>query len=269
MNFEGLLSYGEFKIAFRILLLAWILIFVFVALAINKSLIQVAGCIGILIGFTLWGHVVVWPLLYKQKDILGGMVWGSIIGIPLSAFITSIIVYLIGWNLVIITFAIFLVPSALSAVLLIKSGFKREDFRRSLNSESLTPVILVWLIISLFYYRPTLNFGAVVGDRLVFAWLYGHDFLNRLVHIVSLSNGIPLSSYFFSGETLSYYWLAYVYPALLHNIHWIWLDVDDLLQIALYLYGLIVAGGFVLFIRWLTKDLKSCFLFSYAGLLLL
>lgn len=68
----------------------------------------------------------------------------------------------------------------------------------------------------------------------------------------SLSQGLPLSGFFFAGEKLSYYWLAYVFPALLSNINWMQLETQQILQLTQLFYSLITTVALVLFLSGFT-----------------
>jgi hypothetical protein len=77
-----------------------------------------------------------------------------------------------------------------------------------------------------------------------------------MVHVESLSRGLPLDSFFFGGETLSYYWLAYVYPALLNNLEWLQLENRQIMQITTLLYSLTVTAALVIFLKGITRSRK-------------
>jgi hypothetical protein len=122
-------------------------------------------------------------------------------------------------------------------------------------------IYLVFLsIITVFYYFPFRNIGYPVEDKYLYAWLFGHDFINRLVHSISLSQGIPLQSYHFSGETLNYYWLSYIFPSFLYNVKWLSLDIAATMKISLLLYGILMYSAFYLFLNSLcTKTIHIVF----------
>jgi len=95
-----------------------------------------------------------------------------------------------------------------------------------------------------------------------------------MVHVDSLSRGVPLQSFFFAGENLSYYWLAYIYPALLHNIGAIKLDIKQILQITQMYYSILTVAALILFLKSINGEKKNLMLltllalccYSYVGL---
>jgi hypothetical protein len=184
--------------------------------------------------------------------LLEGFIWGTVLGVASGALITSIIVYLVGWNLI----TIFLIVAALPAtafLFLVKKN-KVIGETRAVRFNDIDILLIALLIVTLFFYFPFKNLGALINDKYLYSWLFGHDFINRMVHVVSLSRGLPLDSFFFSGETLSYYWLAYIYPALLINIDFIKLDTQQLLQLTVLLYSLLsTASLFIFFKRIINK----------------
>jgi len=197
--------------------------------------------------FTSPGHCLVFPLYYRNGRFMEGFVWGSISGLAISSFTTSIIVYLIGWNLHVVlsglsicsvTFCLFLWKGRVQAI------------GRVIND---TPHIQLFLIalsmVTIFFYLPYKNTGILEGNRYLYAWLFGHDFLNRIVHIESLSRGIPMKGMFFSGETLSYYWLSYIFPAFIHNIKEVQLEIKQLLQLTQLYYSLLTTVAIILFLK--------------------
>jgi len=95
-----------------------------------------------------------------------------------------------------------------------------------------------------------------------------------MVHVDSLSRGLPLQSFFFAGEILSYYFLAYIYPALIHNIGFIELNIKQILQITQIFYSILTVTAVVLFIKYHANEKRTLLLstilflccYSYVGL---
>ncbi|HUU41940.1 MAG TPA: hypothetical protein VMW42_13475 [Desulfatiglandales bacterium] len=240
------------------LFIIWMFSLVFVCSVIDKSFVQIGFCLLIFFGFTAWGHLVVYPLFYKKRVLFEGFIWGSIAGIALGGFVTAIIVYLVGWNLTLILASTIALPTLLFLIV-----FKRweKGMEPRINAKPDFELLLVALIVvTLFFYFPYKNLGALVGDKYVFAWLFGHDFINRVAATVSLSQGFPPEYFNFSGEVLSYYWLAYFYPALLFNIEWIKLDTSNILKAISLFYSLLTVAALVLFLGKLVKKRRHLFL---------
>ena len=243
---------------------AWALSLVSVFLLIDHNLGQIILYMILFFIFSAWGHLLVYPLCYKKGRLLEGFIWGTILGIASGALITSIIVYLTRWNLI----TIFLIVAALPAttfLFLVKKN-KVTGETRAVRFNDVDILLIALLIVTLFFYFPFKNLGALIDDKYLYSWLFGHDFINRMVHVVSLSRGLPLDSFFFSGETLSYYWLAYVYPALLININFIKLDSQQLLQLTVLSYSLLCAASLVIFFKHITTKRKYVLMLMFLAL---
>ena len=223
--------------------------------AIDNDMIQMIICLIIFVSISIGGHVAVYPLFYSHGRYFEGFVWGSVFGISIASFIISVIVYLIGWNLLAIFLSITVLPSLLLLYVLKK---KKNIITQFQPIKNINPVILIipLIIITLFFYFPFKNFGADAGEKYLFAWLFGHDFINRIVHSVSLSRGIPLDSFHFSGEFLSYYWLAYIYPALIYKLFFINLDMQRIMQLSVLFYSLLCISAIIIFLMRFTKETK-------------
>lgn len=234
----------------------WLGALFFVFSAIDKDIIQIIICLIIFLGMSIWGHIAVSPLFYSHGRYIEGFVCGSILGISIAAFIISVIVYLIGWNLLVIFLSVTALPFLL--LLYILKRKKTRIISQLQPIKSINPVILIipLIIVTLFFYFPFKNLGAEAGDKYLFAWLFGHDFINRIVQAVSLSRGLPFDSFHFSGETLSYYWLAYIYPALVYKLSFISLNMQKIMQLSVLFYSLLCISAIVIFLWRLTKGIK-------------
>lgn len=240
----------------KILLLLLPVSFAFVISVVDTNLVQIVISLLIFLVFSLWGHVVVFPFHYKNGDILDGFIWGSISGIAIASLSTSVIVYLYGWNLPLI----FCLNSVLPAIILMIQ-LSRKSVAPDLPVTDPHQVVVVALlgslnIVILFFFFPYKNLGVLVGDNYLYAWLFGHDFINRLVHVESLSKGMPLESMLFSGEKLSYYWLGYVFPALLHNMKSVTLEIQQLLQLTQLYYSILTTAALILFLKKYIQEKK-------------
>lgn len=240
------------------LFIIWLFSFVLVCSVIDKNFFQMGLCLLILLGFSAWGHVIVYPLYYQKGRLLEGFIWGCTSGIAIGALITASVVYLIGWNLMVILGSIVVLPALVFLFL-----FKRKKLDIGLSPSrkpDLDILFMAMLVVTLFFYFPFKNLGALVGDKYVYAWLFGHDFINRTVLVVSMSQGLPPDYFNFSGEILNYYWLAYVYPALLYNINWIKLDPYKILKFTSLFYSLLTVGALFIFLRQIVHKRKHLLL---------
>lgn len=253
------------------------LLFMLLLLNISANTGALGVCLVSFVLFSLPGHYIVYPLLYAEGKMLEGFIWGIISGTGMSALAVSVIVYLIGWNLVLIALVIAVLPGALLWQRAVKGRPAQGRPHTADLAVTGTLLLAVLILCVVFFYFPFRNLGAHIEDRQVFAWLFGHDFINRQVHAVSLSRGLPLDSYHFAGEHLSYYWLAYVYPALLYRLFPAALSVQQALQIASVLYSLTTASALCLFLAHFAKRkrvlvlllLLSFVCYSYMDLYLL
>jgi hypothetical protein len=230
-----------------------VLIFLFIALLfiifmiIDTDIIQLCLTILIFISCTAWGHVTIYPIFYKNNEILCGFIWGCVSGTAISSLIISVIVYYFGWNISVIFIVVTGVPAVIFLLLL--TIIKRKPVP-SANSQFIVTLILAgFAVVTTFFIFPYKNLGVLVGDKYLYTWLFGHDFINRLATVESLSRGIPLQAMFFSGETLSYYWLSYVFPALMRNLEFINLEIKQLLQLTLFFYSLLATAALVIFLK--------------------
>jgi len=255
-----------------ILILAiWAVSLTGVFLNITTHLVQIPFCLLLFLMLSAWGHLLVYPLSYKKGKLLEGVIWGTVSGIALGSLITSIIVCLFGWKLVTIFSIVCVVP--LTVLFLLVKRNKVTGLPTVHRGSSIDILLLALLIVTFFFYFPFKNLGALVDGNYLYTWLFAHDFINRMVHVVSLSRGLPLDSFFFSGETLSYYWLAYIYPALLININFINLDTQQLLQLTVFLYSLLSTAALFLFFQRIAEKRREvlmltlltlcCYSYSY------
>ena len=239
----------------RIMILLFFASFILVTSIIEPNLLQIANSVIVLVAFSAWGHVIVFLLYYRKGDMIDGFIWGSIAGITIASLITSIIVYVHGWNI----YLILLLTSLLPGIILLFQITSKNKNAIIVRGQSRIPTAILscsFAIVTLFFYLPYKNLGAHVDDKYLYAWLFGHDFINRLVHIKSLSWGLPLEGMFFAGETLSYYWLAYIFPALLYNINVVKLEMHQLLQLTLLYYSLLTTAAFLLLLRKYVREEK-------------
>lgn len=253
-----------------ILGIIWLVTLILLSFEISKNFLQTGIALFTFTAFSAWGHVVAYPLFYGKKRTLEGFIWGTISGTAIASLATSVFVYCIGWNLAAIFTAITVLPALIFLIILTR-------IRRDSKSEAASDVdilLFALLITTLFLFFPFKNIGSLIGDKYVYAWLFGHDFINRLVHVMSLSNGLPLESFYFSGEHLNYYWLAYIYPALLHKITWIKLDITQIMLLTELFYALLAVSAVFLFLKKFRLQRKLLVLlialvtvaYSYSGL---
>lgn len=228
-------------------------VFALVLSTLQLPLRVLASCLVVFGLSTMPGHCAMYPLFYQQRRFLEGFIWGSISGTAFGALLISIVVYTAGWNIPLIFAVVVLVPVVVTAGLFLQ---KPISAARAGQEQSLAILFCVLIICTFFFYFPYKNLGTLMEGKHIYTWLFGHDFINRQVHVLSLSRALPLESYFFAGEKLSYYWLAYVYPALLYKLFPAQLSIQQALQLTLLLYGIFIASGFYLTFNHFIKEQK-------------
>lgn len=242
------------NIILNILLIAVLVFFLcLVFLNIGGKISALLMAILISFSMSLWGHIIFFPLRNLNFGRVEKFVWGCILGTAVTALTISILVYVFGWNLELIFIFNFLIP-ALVLVILYSSKARKQSIQSS-HEMSFCSILIVLIIVTLFFIFPYKNLGILIGDYYVFPWLFGHDFINRIVHVDSLSRGLPLQGMFFAGETLSYYWLGYILPALICNFKSINLEIQQILQIVQLYYSFLASLGLVcLLYRYATNN---------------
>ncbi|MGD0886011.1 MAG: hypothetical protein ABSA46_14280 [Thermodesulfovibrionales bacterium] len=219
----------------------------------NVSLLAV--CLAVFVLYTLPGHCAVYPLFYREGRLLEGFIWGALSGVAASSLITSVIVYSIGWNMPVIFTVVVMMPLFVLCCLIWQRGIRSKE-QGSFDPFHKAALYAVLILCVLFFYLPYKNLGAHVDGKYIYTWLFGHDFINRQVHVLSVSQGLPLKSYFFAGENLSYYWLAYMYPALLYKLFSAKLTIQNVIQLTSLLYSLLTASAFYLFLVHFVREKK-------------
>ena len=252
MHFEDIVSELKNLRCYRgrvwISLAVWTCCISILATVIGSHIHELSICVIFFFLCTGWGHVLLFPLFYKNRKTFEGFVFGTATGVALSSYLISLIVYSKSWNLPIIIPFVFILPWGLFLYLMKR---RRQTPLNGLLSEDLDLYFAFLALVTLFFYLPYKNLGSIVGDNHVFAWLFGHDFINRLVHSVSLSQGLPLKSFHFAGENLSYYWLSYVFPSFLYRIDipLFKMNMIDIMKITSFVYSVILFSAVFLFMR--------------------
>ena len=223
-------------------------------IATDTNFAQIGITLALFFAFSLWGHILVYTLTYKKGDFLSGFVWGSVSGIAIASVITSIIIYFIGWNLLVIFCIISAVPAVVILIIMMRGRIIRNPSDNM--SYHIIALLGALILVTLFFFLPFKNLGVKVKDTYLYAWLFGHDFIIRMALVDTLSRGLPLKSMFFSGETLSYYWLAYVFPALLHNIKSVDFEIKQILMITELYYSFIAIMALILFLKKYINEKK-------------
>ena len=131
---------------------AWLVIFATVCFIIDKNLIKTSLCLCLFFGFSIWGHILVFPVYYVREKILHGIIWGTVLGIPLGALITSAIVYSMGWNLSLIFGIVTALPFFFLCFLFIK--YRSRIKLKFTRGSEFTVLLIAMLIVTPFFTFP-------------------------------------------------------------------------------------------------------------------
>lgn len=262
------------KITSTFLILVNAILFTALIFIVDVSYSDFFICGIIFLMMSLWGHLLMIPLYYYKQKYAEGFIWGCCLGIPLAALIISAIVYLAGWNLLLIFLICFLLPFVLLLFIYNKIRSTSKKTSEITLFDYNISLMLLFFILG-FHIFPYLNFGYFSEDKYLYAWLFGHDFINRMAHVESLSRGIPFESMFFAGETLSYYWLGYILPAMMKNIQYINIENHQALMVSQVFYTLNLTIVIFLFFKKYAQSCKNLIIaislfavfYSYAWLL--
>jgi len=145
-------------------------------------------------------------------------IFGSVIGLIFSCYISITISYFIGWNPSIIITTI-LTSTIIGTI--IKKKFPNSGYiigsRPWSKGEFLSCFICVCFVsVFLFIAFSRVGLETEMGYR--YSWLFAHDFINKAINPVSLTHSVPPPHFFFSGEILRYYILSYSIAALAYQI---------------------------------------------------
>ncbi len=180
------------------------------------------------------------------------ILFGSVIGLALSCYISVAISYAAGWN-----------PPLIIACLLLLTAFELLLKRRLPTKGSiiglppwskgeLAACIICSCIVGIFLYTAFSRVGLETEMGYRYSWLFGHDFINKAVNAISLTHGAPPPHFFFAGETLRYYILPYSISALAYSILGATYSIHNIVILLSFLQA-------ILFVFVITQFFKSWF----------
>ncbi len=190
-----------------------------IAIILCRSAIKEASVfLASLLLFVMPGFPLV-SILYGKGYIvnLRGIAFACIIGLSISCFLSAIIVFLAGWNLVGIALAIVAFSAALYFI-------ARRVVAPNITPSNSVPwdkvdsaIILIFLCIALMSVAyPYINVGRHTDRGYAYTSLFSHDFSLRASKSIAVSRDIPPKHMEFAGEMMRYYWLSYVFPAFVY-----------------------------------------------------
>jgi hypothetical protein len=199
---------------------------------------------GVILARYFWGHG---PETY---------LWGAAWGILISAFLTVVVVWLAGWNILLLLAVLLFSAGLLLLLTRNKKGslyssekWSTRDWITLLSALSLLIIILL---------IPYHNLGKLTPAGYVFPSLFGHDFIIRSSIAASLSQSVPPLFLPFSGEILdNYYWLSYMLPATVYRILGPHSSMHHLLTLTVFLYSLLFVAVLWSLLRIFLADSKA------------
>ena len=167
------------------------------------------------------------------------VIFGSVIGLAFSCYISVIVSYFVGWNPLIIIASI--IALTVTGILL-KRKFPNKSCIIGLSpwskSEFLACSICVCFV-GVFLYIVFSRVGLETEMGYRYSWLFGHDFINKAVNAVSLTHGVPPPHFFFAGEPLIYYVLSYSVAALAYTILGVNYSIHNIVILVSFLQALL------------------------------
>lgn len=228
----------------------------------TASFVNLGVYLFLFILYVVPGHLMVYPLMYRTGKKFEGFIWGTVAGLAVSSYLLMLIVYVFGWDFRVI-FLMHLI-FALGLLFMMrkkhKKRLKQENPQENPIEYDYRTLLLVFLLITLFFYFPFQNLGKLVGDKYLFAWLFGHDFICKIGSVVGISYGIPVASLSNIGEISHYYYLSQIFPALVYKIGWLNLKTQSIVQLTVMLYSFITASALFLFVCSLVRKKKGILL---------
>lgn len=236
----------------------YILLILFVALLLG-SLFYLAKPIETVL-FGLVGILFVLPGILLAKYFWGpspeAYFFGSAWGILISAFLSVVLTWLWGWNIllqlgIILTFCL----------VVIYLTHKRKVSIFDLSPWESRDWNILWAalaIICIFLVIPYNNLGRLTTQGYAFPSLFGHDFIIRSSIAASLSQSIPPHFLPFSGQILdNYYWLSYILPATVYRILGPGSSMHHILTLAVILYSLLFVAVLWSLLRIFLADFRA------------
>jgi len=243
------------KYTMSILFLLWMSGLFLNVRTFTPSFVNLGGYLFLLILYVVPGHLMVYPLTYQTGKKFEGLIWGTVAGLAVSSYLLLLIVYVFGWDFR----AIFLMDLifALGLLFMMRKKHKKRLKQENPIEYDYRTLLLVFLLITLFFYFPFQNLGKLVGDKYLFAWLFGHDFIYKIISVVGISNGIPVNDLRNIGEIHHYYQLSCIFPALVYNLGWLDLKTQSIMQLTVMIYSFTAASAFFLFVCRLVRKKKE------------
>jgi len=183
-----------------------------------------------------------------------GFFFSCAVGLALSSLIGVVLAYCFGWR----PLLLLIILVAASIIALVIQRKRRSPLHANGNlspwqSREFAALLVFLIIAASFLILPFRNVGAKIGDEYRYAWLFGHDFINRGALSTSISHGVPPAHMYFSGAALRYYYLAYILPAFVYSVSKETVPIFGLMQMTCLAYSLLLVCIIFSFFRSLVR----------------
>ncbi len=209
-----------------------------------------SGCI-----FALPGILLGWIFSKASRQNPEWAILGSVIGLVVSSFTALLISYFVQWNVYYIIIGIALLSVSIYAIgARHRLRIQKIDPGTTWHYADYAILLAFLLIVSSSFILPYKNLGIPSDGKYIYTWLFGHDFINRMVTSVSISQGVPPENPHFAGEALRYYYVSYVLPAFVYSLSERSIPMQSIMQMTCVTYTLLMVCTFFCFVRSLFKE---------------
>lgn len=107
---------------------------------------------------------------------------------------------------------------------------------------------------------PNLNVGKLTSRGYAYASLFANDFIAHVSHTASISHSIPPQHLNFSGETLRYYWLSFVLPAIAYKLLGTNFSLQNIILLTQLVYSILFLSILYIATKSFYRDKKTLFI---------
>lgn len=196
----------------------------------------------------------IWLCGKNIKDQPEGLFYGFLLGHLISTSLTLLLGYFFSFSwLTLILYSIFLGIWLIASLRSFNLSWNKKVPLRPWGRRDYLVLFTSLIFFLVLVVPPQLNMGRETPLGYAFYGSLASDSLRNLAIIAELSKGeIPPQNPYFSGETLHYYWLSFLAPAIIYKI----LGKDVSLQ-NLLTWHTLFAGSFFLIIFFSTLRLYT------------
>lgn len=212
---------------------------------------------GIFVGLTLFGSKVL-----RNPE---GIIFGSVIGLAVSAYCTMAIGYLRGWSVIGMGGAVLVLTCITGAIY----GFRTtpsplQSRIREWTQADFWTLLVMWASVAGFVTYPYLNVGRQTQQGLAYSWLFGFDFLLRSAIASSMTLGLPPDYLHLAGEPLRYYLVSYSIPAFAYSASSKTVALHNILFLVQIAFSMLFLACIYAILRRFIRDRRALFCTSVA-----